>query len=322
MPFVHEDSDSFAELIERVADQLNRDRFTVEKDYWVTHALYALQAAGFTVWFKGGTSLSKGFGLIERFSEDLDIKLEHPAIPEPSHWNRTTTAHTQSREAFFADLFVRLANLSPFTATKEPVPNDDGTVRNFNVRLDWPEHLHARDDIVMKDYVLLEIGSTRVTPHVERRISSWVHDELAALGRLNEYEEARPLIRCLHPLVTLIEKLTILAGRAADDDVPADRFIRHYEDAARLADAHLTKRLPEHPDCIDTRKLIDDVKRISRATLTAGGIPAFDIALLTGDRRAALERAHAAIDGFFFGPRLSLDACTSRIRAWIDREVR
>lgn len=49
MPFVHEDSDSFAELIERVADQLNRDRFTVEKDYWVTHALYALQAAGFSL---------------------------------------------------------------------------------------------------------------------------------------------------------------------------------------------------------------------------------------------------------------------------------
>ena len=40
----------------------------------MTHTLWALRAAGFEIWFKGGTSLSKGFALIERFSEDLDLK--------------------------------------------------------------------------------------------------------------------------------------------------------------------------------------------------------------------------------------------------------
>lgn len=48
----------------------------VEKDYWVTHTLWALHAQGFDMWFKGGTSLSKGFGIVEGFSEDLDLKLE------------------------------------------------------------------------------------------------------------------------------------------------------------------------------------------------------------------------------------------------------
>jgi len=47
----------------------------VEKDYWVTHTLWAIAEQGFEVWFKGGTSLSKGYDLIERFSEDIDVQV-------------------------------------------------------------------------------------------------------------------------------------------------------------------------------------------------------------------------------------------------------
>lgn len=323
MPFVHDDREAFVELIERVADRLNRDRFMVEKDYWVTHALYALARDGFTVWFKGGTSLSKGFSLIERFSEDLDIKLEHAEIPEPSSWkNSDSSTHKKSREKFFVSLFARLKSLQPFAASEEPVPNDDGTARNFNVRLDWPAHVHARLAGVMKEYVLLEIGSTRVTPHLERDISSWVHDELVLVGHLGDYDDNRPRIRCLHPLVTLIEKLTILEKRAPDDAVPADRFIRHYEDCARIARAHFDGRLPEHRECTDARALVDAVKRIKREQLVAAGVPAFELAKLSKERRDALERAHTAIGGLFFGARRELDACAAEIRTWIDAKIR
>ena len=72
MTFIHEDRD-FDDLLTIVADQRGLTTGLVEKDYWVTHALWALQYQGFDIWFKGGTSLSKGFGLIERFSEDLDL---------------------------------------------------------------------------------------------------------------------------------------------------------------------------------------------------------------------------------------------------------
>ena len=47
----------------------------------MTHTLWSLQHQGFTVLFKGGTSLSKRYGVIERFSEDLDIKLESEDLP-------------------------------------------------------------------------------------------------------------------------------------------------------------------------------------------------------------------------------------------------
>lgn len=75
MSFVHDDPE-FDDLLRIVAGRRGLAVGLVEKDYWVTHVLWSLHEFGLEVWFKGGTSLSKGFGLIERFSEDLDLKLE------------------------------------------------------------------------------------------------------------------------------------------------------------------------------------------------------------------------------------------------------
>lgn len=62
MSFVHDDTD-FDALLQIVAEKRGLGVALVEKDYWVTHTLWALHAQGFDVWFKGATSLSKGFGL-------------------------------------------------------------------------------------------------------------------------------------------------------------------------------------------------------------------------------------------------------------------
>ncbi len=50
----------------------------LEKDYWIMHVLYGLKKAGFSFELKGGTSLSKGLGIINRFSEDIDIRINPP----------------------------------------------------------------------------------------------------------------------------------------------------------------------------------------------------------------------------------------------------
>jgi hypothetical protein len=64
MNFVHDDPE-FDALLLIVADRRRLAPGLVEKDYWVTHTLWALQTTGLDVWFKGGTSLSKGFNLIQ-----------------------------------------------------------------------------------------------------------------------------------------------------------------------------------------------------------------------------------------------------------------
>jgi predicted nucleotidyltransferase component of viral defense system len=68
----------FPELIRIVAQQKGVDPALVEKDYWIMHGLYGLQQLSLTFELKGGTSLSKGFQIINRFSEDIDIRIEPP----------------------------------------------------------------------------------------------------------------------------------------------------------------------------------------------------------------------------------------------------
>ena len=68
--YLHNHKD-FAALIRIVASEKRIDPALVEKDYWIMRGLYGLQQLGLTFELKGGTSLSKGFKIIDRFSEDL-----------------------------------------------------------------------------------------------------------------------------------------------------------------------------------------------------------------------------------------------------------
>src|ERR1700722_12935786 len=77
--FLHERSD-FRALVATVADSEKiNDPALVEKDYWIMHAVFGLKQLGLTFELKGGTSLSKGYGIIHRFSEDIDLHINPPA---------------------------------------------------------------------------------------------------------------------------------------------------------------------------------------------------------------------------------------------------
>ncbi len=70
----HTDFTSFVGI---VANDLGIRDVIIEKDYWVTYVLHELRSSVFknSFIFKGGTSLSKGWNLIDRFSEDIDLLL-------------------------------------------------------------------------------------------------------------------------------------------------------------------------------------------------------------------------------------------------------
>ena len=68
--YLHEHPE-FSDLLAIVANKESIDQpCLIEKDYWIMHCLFGLQTKGFEFQMKGGTSLSKGFNLIHRFSED------------------------------------------------------------------------------------------------------------------------------------------------------------------------------------------------------------------------------------------------------------
>jgi hypothetical protein len=75
---LHENKNLFRQAISATAQKMNLPEIYIEKDYWVCVALKAIFSApiGHHTIFKGGTALSKCFGLIDRFSEDIDLVIQ------------------------------------------------------------------------------------------------------------------------------------------------------------------------------------------------------------------------------------------------------
>ncbi len=72
---LHENKTLFRQAVQFTADQMKISAIYVEKDYWVTYALFTIfnNDIGKDTVFKGGTALSKCYNMIERFSEDIDL---------------------------------------------------------------------------------------------------------------------------------------------------------------------------------------------------------------------------------------------------------
>lgn len=317
MPFIHDDRE-FDDLVQVVASANQLAPALVEKDYWVTHVLWSIAALGLEVWLKGGTSLSKGFGLITRFSEDLDLKLEPGTVtqlPSVRNWKSTGTQATSSRKSHFEALTETLV-----VPGAELVLEDGDHIqwRSANLRVEYPG-VHLGELSPLRPFVLLEIGSARVTPFVERPITSFVHDYLEADAQLGSYDENRPgNVRCLHPLVTLIEKLDALQYRALDDQRDPAGFVRHYEDVARIIGG--ADRLPSLEDHADVAAMVRDLKAENdirqppdpvHGAFTPTSAPRWD----------AIRSAYEDIRPMFWGERISLEESCELIRDWVSSEL-
>jgi hypothetical protein len=313
MRFVHEDPD-FPRLLDLAARGTGIAAALVEKDYWVTHSLWALHASGLDLWFKGGTSLSKGFGIIERFSEDLDLMVERgtvTSLPAVGNWRSTNTGAVAQRRAFYAAL-ASTVDIPGVLVSPADGP-EDRYGRGVELHGRYPGGLLDQLVPTTSPFVRFEIGRARVVPFVERQLTSYVHEVLAERGLLSEFIDNRPhSIRCVHPVVTLIEKLDALSRRYRREPMEPDGFVRHYEDAARIIQA-----LPTLPPTEQT------AAELAAEMRDEGGIAAFpsaadpSLVLEDDERRAQVEAAHDRIAPMFWGPRVSLDEACAGIRGWI-----
>jgi hypothetical protein len=313
MSFIHDKPD-FSTLITAVERETRIDAALVEKDYWITHALWALHETGLDLWFKGGTSLSKGFGIIERFSEDLDLMVERgrvAALPDVSSWTSLNKGPVAQRQAFYRALTE--AFVIPAVPVDRDATREDKYGRGADYLGRYPGVFVANLPGAMSPSVRFEVGRARVVPFVERPVTSFVHDHLDRIGMLGEFTDNRPrAVRCVHPLVTLLEKLDALSRRYGREAIEADGFVRHYEDAARIVRA--LHRLP--PSEIPARTLADDML----AQKDVAALPSADDPSLVLDdpaKRDAVARAYDRIAPMFWGARIPLDEACGTLRDWV-----
>ena len=99
----------FPDLLRLLEKELKIQAQLIEKDYWIMHALFGLKSQKFEFELKGGTSLSKGYGIIERFSEDIDIHIKPPIeVAVNTNPKNTKPNAVKSRKVQLIPLSARL----------------------------------------------------------------------------------------------------------------------------------------------------------------------------------------------------------------------
>ncbi len=237
--FLHNHKD-FSDLIRIVGEEHSIDPVLVEKDYWIMHCLYGLQQLGMGFELKGGTSLSKGFGIIDRFSEDIDIRIEPPEkLTVKTGKNHTKPAHVESRRVFY-DWLAKTINIDGIESVERDHEFDDERYRSGGIRLNYKKSFGTVDGL--KDGILLEVGFDDVTPNIGKIITSWAYEY--AEDKVEIVDNRAKNVACYHPGYTFVEKLQTISTkyrRQQEEGSFPVNFMRHYYDVYRLLEEPLVR---------------------------------------------------------------------------------
>ena len=231
LDFIHNDPE-FKELISIVSTQKGIDITLVEKDYWIMHALYSLQQQGIEFELKGGTSLSKGYGLIHRFSEDIDIHIRTNF--GLSIEGKEDKSQVKAARKEFYDVFANSLSINGIIEiVRDHEFDDKEKFRSGGIRLYYESHTPTLEGL--KDGILLEAGFDTVTPNSPIDISSWIWEHLISIdAQLNYINNTATGVQCYHPGYTLVEKLQTIVRKYRNRDNPGasddKNFMRQYYD--------------------------------------------------------------------------------------------
>ncbi len=262
--------EGFEDLIRAAADHHRLRPALVFKDYWVTRVLQAIATdpghEGRVV-FKGGTSLSKGWKLIDRFSEDIDLLLTGPAFgPMPSSRGQRRTGLKALQASIERATPLRIPDLATMTRDDREFFYDRGD-KYIKLRYALPGRA-SQPYGPGEDWVLVEAGYRGGPhPHLRRPLRSLIAEYLdtqpiaqSALAdygvNLSSFE-----MELLKPERTFAEKLLALHVHMVDGILGAGRVrTRHYYDVVQLYAKSEDVRA-----CLDAgglRDLVRDAARI------------------------------------------------------------
>lgn len=229
--FIHNDPE-FKELLNIVSSKKGIDITLVEKDYWIMHALYSLQQQGIEFELKGGTSLSKGHGLIHRFSEDIDIHIR-TNFGLLTEGKEDKAAIKEARKKFYDVLVTKISIAGIIRIERDHAFDDKDKYRSGGIRLYYESYTPGLDDL--KEGILLEAGFDSTIPNAPLDISSWIWEQLLSMNMQSQYiNNTASGVLCYHPGYTLVEKLqTIIRkyrNRNAPDESNNKNFMRQYYD--------------------------------------------------------------------------------------------
>lgn len=270
----------------------------LEKDWWVTLTLklvfntpYAKHFA-----FKGGTSLSKGWKLIDRFSEDIDISLSSDAVGITYVDKPSKTFVEQLRRAGCSFTSNELLEALKNEFKNSLIPDNLYSIEAEPVRPDMPD---TDPQTLYVNFISLFDSSPYLPDRVKIEFSVRSLKEPNSIRNMNSllftyfpnqnYTEETCEVLTIQPQRTLIEKILLLHeeyNREERDKMRTERMSRHYYDLYQLSKqefSNLTLSDVEFiEDIIKHRKYYSRLKRFDYTTLQIGSlniIPDNDILL-------------------------------------------
>lgn len=258
------------EIIQERAIRMNVDFTIVEKDFWVCwtmKSLFELPPGNATMTFKGGTSLSKAYGLIERFSEDIDVVTDPgffiaQGLADPGELGISKTRR-EERMCQLDDACAAYIGDRLLATLRAQFRVRLGSVEGWSIALDtsdpnsllfqYPKSDPEREYSYIRGIVKIELGWRAITAPSELRA---VSPYLADIPMLLE----SPQIVCsvLSPDRTFWEKVTALHAESFREKT-SRFFSRHYSDVAAMLPSQIGQSAARDVSMLENVRAFKDV---------------------------------------------------------------
>ena len=306
------------DLFLTTANRLGAPVGNVEKDFWVCWTLNALYrerpAGGPRLLFKGGTSLSKAYGLIERFSEDIDITVFRDDLDQPASIEELESLSKKKRQAkldtirdacraYIAGPLREFldAQVADATAGAGRIEIDDADPDGQTLLVWYPE-VEPRDEVYVQPAVRIEAGAkSALDPHRSVTIQPYIAKDTAGLDLTTGGVTTIDATRTFWDKVVIAHGLRRWHDRRGFLRQEGQRVSRHYYDLhcllradaceSALADRYLGA------DCVHHARMFFDRPDYDLASAVPGSFAITP----TGAMVRALENDYVNTTAMIFG---------------------
>lgn len=225
-------------LLQQTASAKNIVEQAVEKDWWVTAVLMALSK---TTWadylqFKGGTSLSKAWNLVNRFSEDIDLAINRSFF---GLLEETKQQRTEIRRQTFHYIENKLiTELNTILISNGIADFEiDLVTKNSSSMITTVEVKYKSILTTVIDYILpvvkIEFSAMSLDePNSEKEITTLIHSQYSEIDN-----EIYCIFKTVLPERTFLEKIFLLHEEYQKDNLRTERMSRHLYDLEKIMDS-------------------------------------------------------------------------------------
>jgi Nucleotidyl transferase AbiEii toxin, Type IV TA system len=319
------------ELFLATANRLGAPVGNVEKDFWVCWTLNALYherpAGGPRLLFKGGTSLSKAYGLIQRFSEDIDITLFRDDLDQAASVEELEALSNKKRKGKLdairdacSDYITGplrnflIEQLADATGTSGSVDIDEADADRQTLLVWYPE-VEPNDAAYVRPVVRIESGAkSALDPNRRVKIRPYISEEVAALDLTISDVTAIEAARTFWDKVVIAHGLRRWYERRGVLRQEGQRVSRHYYDlhcllASEVGGAALADR-DLGADCVRHARMFFDRPDYDLASAVAGTFAILPVGAMVD----ALSHDYASTTAMIFGTAPEFEEILASVR--------